>query len=478
MTAPTTPSDDRASVAELRTVPQLEGLPDALFEWLIANGALRALRRGDTLFEAGAPADRMFIVLGGALHFDRWVGQQFLGTFAVRAGSITGLLPYSRMTHFRGRGHVLQDTRILEIRRERFGEMLALSEELGRRLVGVMSDRVREVERQDQQRDKLTSLGTLAAGIAHELNNPAAAAARAARTLRERLAALPDLVGRVLQHGVTEAMFDAMCEAREAALERARGLTLSPMQRGRREQAVGDWLEERGVPEPWVLAETYVDAGMTAEDLAAVAGAVPAAATADVLAWIEAMVAADRLAQDIADAAARISELVAAVKSYSHLDRAQDRQPTDLHAGIDSTILMLAHKIKRKSITIERELAADLPPVSVFPGQMNQVWTNLIDNAIDAVPEGGRIRIESLREGEYACVRVIDNGRGVPEEIQPRIFEPFFTTKAVGEGTGLGLDIARRIVVNDHQGDIGVQSAPGETVFTVCLPLDAGDGGD
>jgi signal transduction histidine kinase len=252
---------------------------------------------------------------------------------------------------------------------------------------------------------------------------------------------------------------------------RPRGGTLPARTRGRLEHALGDWLEERGVGESWVLAETYVEAGLTVEDLERLAATVPASATADVLAWVETMVATDRLAQDIAEAATRIADLVGAVKAYSHLDRAQDKQPADLRTGIESTLTMLGHKIKRRGAVIERQFSDDLPPVPVFPGEINQVWTNLLDNALDAIADGGRIRIETLREGRFACVRITDDGRGIPAEIQPRIFEPFFTTKPVGEGTGLGLDIAQRIVIAHHHGDIGVQSKPGETVFTVCLPL-------
>ena len=189
------------------------------------------------------------------------------------------------------------------------------------------------------------------------------------------------------------------------------------------------------------------------------------------LAWVEAALAAERLAHDIDGAAARISDLVGAVKAYSHMDRAQDKQPVDLRSGLDSTLVMLGHKIKGKHITVERAYDEALPQVGAYPGEINQVWTNLLDNAIDAVAEGGRIHVEAAREADQVVVRIEDNGHGIPEGIQSRIFEPFFTTKAVGEGTGLGLDIVQRIVTQHHGGHIHVESRPGETIVSVRFPL-------
>jgi signal transduction histidine kinase len=461
------------SVDELRPLPVFQDLPETLLTWLVANGETVALAREESIFEPGAPGDRMIIVVRGAMHLQLLIGTQLFAAYTFLAGHITGMLPYSRMTTFMGRGLAAEaDTRLLTVHKDLFDDMLRQSQEFGRRLVGILSDRVREGARAAQEREKMTALGTLAAGLAHEMNNPAAAVRRAADALGDRLCTLPELTARVVAHALTPAQFDIARAVRDRAFERGRHRTLTTLERGREEDAVATWLEGQGASEPWVLAETYVDAGLDISDLEALARAVPKGAAADVLAWVEGMLASERLSVDITGAAERISDLVGAVKSYSHMDRGQDKQTIDLRTGLDSTLVMLGHKIKKKQVTLEREYAADLPKVSVYPGEINQVWTNLLDNALDAVADsGGLIRVEAAREGSSVVVRIIDNGHGIPETIQSRIFEPFFTTKRVGEGTGLGLDIVQRIVTQHHGGHIAVDSAPGRTVFSVRVPL-------
>jgi signal transduction histidine kinase len=460
------------TVDELRPLPVFQELPETLLTWLVANGETVALAREEAIFEPGQPGDRMIIVVRGAVHLQLLLGTQLFAAYTYQAGHVTGMLPYSRMTTFMGRGVAAEaDTRLLTVHKDLFDDMLHQSQEFGRRLVGILSDRVREATRNAQQREKMTALGTLAAGLAHEMNNPAAAVRRAADALGERLCTLPELTARVVAHALTPAQFDIARAVRDRAFDRGRNRTLTTVERGRAEDAVAAWLEQHGAAEAWVLAETYVDAGLDSSDLEALAAAVPAGAAADVLAWVEGMLASERLSVDINGAAARISDLVGAVKSYSHMDRGQDKQIMDLRTGLDSTLVMLGHKIKTKHVTLDRDYEAELPKVSVYPGEINQVWTNLLDNGLDAVADGGRIRVEAAREGNSVVVRIIDNGHGIPEAIQPRIFEPFFTTKPVGEGTGLGLDIVQRIVTQHHGGHLAVESSPGRTVFSVRLPL-------
>jgi signal transduction histidine kinase len=415
----------------------------------------------------------MFVILEGALDLMFGVGGQMVPSFVQYAGEVTGLLPFSRMQTYSGSGRAAAGgpLRILKIHKDRFGEMLSRMPVLGQRLVATMTDRVRDSMRSIQQREKMSALGTLAAGLAHELNNPAAAVRRDAEALETRLTGLTDLAADLCGLGLDGAALRALGALAETLRQRP-APTLDAMSRSRCEDAVGEWLDSRGVAEAWVLAGALVDAGVTDADLESISGLVPEGAVPGAVRWIETLLDATRLARDIRAASARISELVQSVKTYSHMDRAREKELVDLRSGLDSTLVMLGHKIKSKNLRLERDYADELPKVQAFPGELNQVWTNLIDNAIDAAPDGGLIRIEASRDSATsAAVRVIDNGPGVPANIQTRIFEPFFTTKPVGQGTGMGLEIVERIVVQQHGGKVELESVPGRTVFTVRLPV-------
>lgn len=461
-------------VEELKTVPLFGELSSDQLDWLAAHGDVVEYESGDVMFEPGATAEHMFAVLEGTMEILINVGGQLVPYFAQRQGSLTGLLPFSRMRAYAGSGRAVGHTRLFRIHQSHFDEMLHVAPVLGPRLVALMTDRVRESTQFTQQREKMMALGKLSAGLAHELNNPAAAVRRDADALGQQLARLPELTRTLMIEGVNA---DTLARARELLTSLTEngsgGGGPSVIERGRLEQDVGAWLDEHGVAESWLLAEPLVDVGLRLEHLRQVADGVPPAAIACLMNWLAAVLGVQRLAKDIRAASTRISELVGSVKVYSHMDRASDRERVDLREGLDSTLVMLGHKLKRKHITLERIYAPDLPRVEGFPGELNQVWTNLADNAIDAMSDQGVLRIEAEQDGGMAVVRVIDNGPGIPAEIRSRIFEAFFTTKPVGEGTGLGLDIVQRIVAQQHGGRIDVQSEPGRTVFTVRLPIDA-----
>ncbi len=457
-------------VDAIRTVPEFEGLEEAAFEWLAAHGTYHEVPVGERVFQNGQEADMMVIVLDGAIQLVLDVGGQPILYDTFRGGRVTGMLPYSRMTHYAGSGLVIEPVRMVTVKKKDFPAMLATSEELGRRLVALMSDRVREATRTSQQREKMMALGKLSAGLAHELGNPAAAIRRAVSDLQERVADLPELVARMTRHHVTEEQVRLASEVRKEVAQDPPEI-LSAVARSEQEDDLADRLEALGVEDGWRFAETLVDAGFTVECLDDVADGVPEDAAPDVLRWVEGSLAADRLLAEIASAAGRISELVASVKTYSHMDQAPVKEPTDVAKGIDSTITMLGHKVKKKSVQFVRSIPDDLPRIPAYTGELNQVWTNLLDNALDAVAEGGRIEVAAEVSGSYLCVDVIDDGPGVPEEIRSRIYEPFFTTKGVGEGSGLGLDVVQRIVVKQHSGTLDLDSKPGRTVFRVCLPL-------
>jgi len=456
-------------IDELRQVPGLADLTDEQLAWFASHGTIETYESGEDVFQAGADADHMTIVLDGAVEILFAVSGQLVPALVQRKGALTGVLPFSRMRTYGGSGRASGYTRLFQLNQSHFDEMLRVAPVLGPRLVSMMTDRVREGTRLAQQREKMMALGKLSAGLAHELNNPAAAVRRNADALTEQLAKLPQLTRAMLDEHVGG---DVIARA-EPLVRSTRVSAPSGVERSRREQAIGSWLDQAGVPDSWLFVDVFVDAGLRPDDLRAATDGLTPAVTASLVVWAAAVIGARRLSDDIHAAAARISELVTSIKVYSHMDRSGNRERFDVREGIDSTLVMLGHKLKRKQITLERHYADDLPPIDGFPGELNQVWTNLIDNAIDAMDAGGVLRIETQRDGSMALVRVIDNGTGIAPEIKSRIFEAFFTTKPIGEGTGLGLDIVQHIVAQQHGGRVDVESIPGRTVFTVALPIDS-----
>ena len=461
------------TVEELTAVPAFAELSTDQRAWLANHGDVIAHEPGDVIFASGHIAEHMFAVLEGAIEIVFNVGGQLVPYRTQRQGTVTGLLPFSRMRSFTATGRAVGRTRLYRLHQSLFDEMLHVAPSLGPVLVSLMTDRVRETTRLAQQREKMMALGKLSAGLAHELNNPAAAVRRDADALDRQLARLPEFTRTLLAHGIdADALTRVGAWFAAWSKDGSRSTALTALERSRHEQDVGDWLDERGVEESWMLAEPIVGAGLRADDLSQLTDGVAREAVSGLVTWLAAIIGAQNLARDIRAASGRITELVGSVKVYSHMDRASDRVRTDLREGIDSTLVMLGHKLKRKSIALERAYAADLPPVSAFPGDLNQVWTNLADNAIDAMSDRGVLRVETARDGGTAIIRIVDNGAGIPPEIQSRIFEAFFTTKPMGEGTGLGLDIVQRIVAEQHGGTVDVDSQPGRTVFTVRLPID------
>jgi signal transduction histidine kinase len=469
-------SGNHVDVAELKRIPAFAELTAEQVAWLAEHGELAEYDAGELVFELGSVAEHMVAVLDGAIEVVFNIGGQMVPFVTQRQGTVSGLLPFSRMRSFSGSGRAVGLTRLYRLHQSFFDEMLHRAPSLGPVLVSLMTDRVRESTRLTQQREKMMALGKLSAGLAHELNNPATAVRRDADALDEQLARLPELTRKLLVHGIDE---QALLRAEtwlSAWTTRTAGATseIPPgaLERSRLEQTVGDWLDERGVADSWMLVEPIVAAGLQPDDLHELSDGVAAAALSDLITWFAAIIAARNLARDIRAASGRITELVGSVKVYSHMDRASDRERIDLREGIDSTLVMLGHKLKRKNIRLERAYAPDLPQVQAFAGELNQVWTNLADNAIDAMSDQGVLRIEAVRDRDEAVVRIIDNGVGIPPEVQSRIFEAFFTTKPQGEGTGLGLDIVQRIVSQQHGGRVDVESEPGRTVFSVHLPID------
>jgi signal transduction histidine kinase len=322
------------------------------------------------------------------------------------------------------------------------------------------------------QRERLLSLGRLSAGLTHELNNPAAAAVRATASLRELVSKMRRKLAHLATSDVDPKALVALTELQEAAVEKmAKAEKLSPVQVGEAEDELSDWLDDHGLDDAWDLAPPLVAAGVNTDWLDELAETVPATLLADGLHWVTYALETEQLMGEIEDSTDRISALVGAARQYSQIDRAP-HQDIDVRDGLKSTLVMLSHKInERGNITVVKDFDESLPTIPAHPAELNQVWTNLIDNAIYAMPDGGTLTLRTSREDGWVLVEICDTGIGVPEEMQQKIFEPFFTTKRVGEGTGLGLDISYRVITQRHGGDLRVKSRPGDTRFQVRLPL-------
>src|SRR5690349_15733012 len=470
-----TSSSPPDKVEALRRVHVFADLPDDQLQWFADNAEDHRFATGEVVFRKGDPAEIMVVYLEGEAHA-YWDESDHDMVYIARAGErsteVTGMLPFSRMTEFTVTGYAVTDVRVLRFPVSLFPEMMQRMPLLVERLVGIMSDRVRESTTLDQQQDKLMALGKLSAGLAHELNNPAAGATRAANDMIETLKELRAADMRLCSHDLTasqQASIDAF--ERKAIDHTATAKQLNSLDQSDREDEISDWLETHGIEEAWKFSANLVEAGMDSAGLEQFLGEMPPTAIADVLARVNCQLAAAKLASEIKTATARISELVGAIKEYSYMDQASV-QEVDIHKGLESTLLILKYKLRKKNISLTREYADDLPRIKAFGSELNQVWTNLIVNAVDAMQEGGTLKVRTRREPTDILVEIRDNGSGIPESVRTHIFEPFFTTKAVGEGTGLGLDTVARIV-RKHRGNIRFDSKPGDTCFQVRLPFDS-----
>ncbi len=453
----------------LSRIPTFEGLPASELEWLMRHSVIRELAPDDYLFRKGQPADHMWVFLEGKVQLLLEQNGQLIPASVLSAGSITGLLPFSQLKIAAGTGMAVQKTVVLALHRKDFREMERECPQLVRRLVMVMTSRIREFTRAQEQRDKLLSLSKLSAGLAHEFNNPVTAISRTTSELKKRISRLPEQMYELIRQQITtrqiESITGFLSEKAEVVPSGLSSYALSAQ-----EDALTGWMDDRQIEDSFILAESFVRSGFSVEDLEMLSGQIPPPALPPLLNWIESTLETARLVQEIEDASRRISDLVESVKIYTHMDQAADKQPVNPHKGIESTITILHHKLSEKQIRVGTEFMPDPPVLIAYVSELNQVWTNLIDNAIDAMPEGGTLRIHTSQEGNFFVVRITDNGTGIDPEIMPKIFDPFFTTKPVGKGTGLGLDVVNRLLQN-HQAVINVKSVPGNTEFTVNFPL-------
>ena len=451
--------------SELKGLEVFQGISDDNLEWLVEHSEEAVYSPGEIIVKEGEPAEFMIVVLEG-----EFTGRQESAgpdgpVFHIKAGAVSGLLPYSRMKQAKITSSADTNLRILKLHSRHFPDMLHRMPVLGERLVGMLTDRVREFTRLEQQRDKLAALGKLSAGLAHELNNPSAAAVRSAESLLECLDRL-----RKLERDPS--LNEANCE-QISLVEDAIRKELKPavfrdeLERSDREDLIIAWLKTNSVNEPWKVAPMLVEASLEKEHLERLQAVSGPAFPPEIMRFAT-MLEMERIAQQISHSTKRISSLVRAIKEYSYMDQSPV-QPVDIVHGIENTLTILDHKL-RKSITVQRLIAPDLPLVTANGSELNQVWTNLIDNAADAMKNKGILTIRATREADSVVVEIGDNGPGIPKDLQSHIFEQFFTTKPVGQGTGLGLDAVRRIM-RRLNGAVSFTSVPGDTRFQVRIPV-------
>jgi signal transduction histidine kinase len=470
--APATPTPVEEIAEALERIGPLHGLPLEDRLWLARHGEEYVANAGDVLFEEAAPVAHMMLILKGEIH----VRRQHTGPMALfigRAGQMTGVLPFSRMKTYGGQGFAISPVWALLIPKTVFPEMLKAIPTMTQRVVSTLLDRVREVTRIEQQAEKLAALGKLAGNLAHELNNPASAAQSAAASLDSTLTANRENRFKLVNLCLTEDKIRNIQAWEDNILSRTaplptQGPESSALDFIAREEAVRQWLDRLGCPDPWEVAPQLAEQYVTAADLDQLRSMLDDNGTCISLQYFARYLRASRSVQTLAHSTARIFDLIEAVKAYSGMDRAPILE-VDVPAGLDATVQMLQSRMT--NIKIEREYEAGLPTINAYGGELNQVWTALIENALDALGNQGRLRLACRLEGEMMLVEIWDTGPGIPPELQERIFEPFFTTKAPGQGLGLGLDNAMRIV-RKHKGFISVRSEPGSTCFRVRLPLD------
>lgn len=462
------------SIDDLRKVVVLHDLPEDIINWIYEKSEYIEIEEGVLFYKKDEPAEHLWLIPEGRFDFYMDVNGQEVLYYNFQndnvTGGVGGLLPYSRMKVSPGNAYTVAFTKVFKLHKKYFDELAQVSPELNNRLISYMTERARAFATIKLQQEKVSALGKLAAGIAHEMNNPASAINRIAAELTKRLKDNYDLTGKLLQFNISPELISKINALVQGQRKKQQKKKLSMSEKMNREDEIESWLQKNVKGGSEITGDTFVDAGITVEDLAVIKNDVGEEEFIHILYWVENLLISQRILFDLHESSSRISHLVSAIKSHVHMDQTNELTCTDIHRDIENTLTLMGYKIREKNITIKKIFAENLPEVPVYIGEMNQVWTNIIDNAIYAMQKGGELTIETFYDSKNVCVKICDNGTGIPPEILSRIFDPFFTTKKVGEGTGIGLDLVNRIIKN-HNGEIKVFSKPGNTEFKIYIPV-------
>ena len=464
--------EHQLTIADLRKIKILSDLPDEVIQWLLDHGRYVRYAENDVIVKSGQPIDDMSFILKGSYIFYIESQGRVISTVIFKSGEklteVSGLLPYSRMKVSPGTAFAGEETIALAIHKKHFHEMEMFSQELIDRLVDLLKERIRYFTSLDNQLDKMSALGKLSAGLAHELNNPSAAIVRNAKVLKNNINELPKQLSELIKSKINPETIKSILN--EVMLKKKSENHRSLMQKQKAEDEFTDWLENNNITDSWMISETLAETDLSIDDIKKISALTIDGQLEPTLKFIANFINMQNMIDETCNASEHISRLVTAVKSFSHMDRGSSKQYIDLLPGIQNTLTILNHKIKKKNIEVNLNASDKIPKINALEGELNQVWSNLIDNAIDAIEKDGKIDINISTDQHFIYVEVKDNGKGIPHEIQKNIFDPFFTTKPIGEGTGIGLDMASRII-NRHEGLINVSSQPGETIFTIKLPI-------
>ena len=441
-------------------------LEEEYLQNLEACGTVIKLEPNRLLYKEGDPARYFYVVLDGQIEITKQLGAEEIVVTIHRRGEFTGDLSTLTAGISQASAKSIGVSRVIQ-----FDDFKQLLKDCPRSIdlfVPTLAERSKELEIKLRQQEKLAALGKLSAGLAHELNNPAAAGRRAAKQLGHEIASLQKKMLSLRGKQFLPHHRQLLQKLQQQALDTASDSSLSPLELSDREDNLADWLENKGVEDAWELVPSLACAGIESIHLEELASEMESRAFSEAMGWLEATLTTNALVNEVEQSTSRISDLVGAIKNYSYMDRSAV-QEINIHEGLDNTLKILHHKLKY-GVTVNRQYCKDVPTMSVYGGELNQVWTNLIDNAIDAMDGKGELTIRTAVENNCVLVEIIDNGAGIPTEIQSRIFEPFFTSKEVGKGSGLGLDISRRIIIQ-HKGSMNFQSQAGKTVFQVRIPF-------